>query len=94
MKNIQIWETAKIAMNVTLPQAFCHFNTFDLSRLSFLLSEEGFGTASGVDFYVITENGFWLLVVMMKRSALVVVSFLDSFLNPFPYIWCNISEGV
>ena len=57
---------------------------FDLSRLSFLLSEEGLGTASGMDFYAITENGFWLLVVMMKRSVLVVASFLDSSLNPFP----------
>ena len=25
-----------------------------------------------MDFYAITENGFWLLVVMMKRSVLVV----------------------
>ena len=77
-----------------LPPAFSHFNTFDLSSLSFLLSDEDFGAASGVDFYAITENGFWLLVVMMKRSVLVVVSFLDSSLNPFPYIWGNINEGV
>ena len=25
-----------------------------------------------MDFYAITENGFWLLVVMMKRSVSVV----------------------
>ena len=35
---------------------------------------------------MITENGFWLLVFIMKRSVLVVVPFLDLSLNPFPYI--------
>ena len=62
--------------------------------LSFLISEEGLGTVSRMDFYAITENGFWLLVVTVKRSILVVASFLDSSLNPFPYIGFNISKGV
>ena len=62
--------------------------------LSFLLSEEGLGTASGMDFYAITVNGFRLLVVTVKRSVLAVASFLDSSLNPFPYIRFNISKGV
>ena len=61
--------------------------------LSFLLSEEGLGTASGMDFYAITVNGF-RLVVTVKRSVLAVASFLDSSLNPFPYIRFNISKGV
>ena len=71
----------------------CHFNIFDLSRLSFLSSEEDPGTTSGIELFAITVNGLWFLVVVVKSFFMDVAMFLDSFLNPLFCIRFNISKG-
>ena len=58
-----------------LPQAFSHFNTFDLSRFSILPSGQDPATTLGAEFFAITVNGFWLFGVVVKSFVLDVAVF-------------------
>ena len=73
--------------------ATCHFNIFDLSRFSYLSSEEDPGHTSWIKLFDITVNGLWLLVVVVKSFFLDVAMFFDSFLNLLFCIRFNISKG-
>ena len=53
-----LWELSFLFLSMFLPQAFSHFDTFDLSRFSILPSDEDPGTTLGMEIFAITVNGF------------------------------------
>ena len=91
---IFLWELSFLFLRVFLPQAFSHFNNFNLSRFSILPSDKDPGTTLGMEFFALTLNGFWFLGVVVNSFVLDVAVFSISSLNLLLCIMFSISKGV